>query len=164
MAKAGWTSLKIGRTEGRGLGVTATAEIPAGTTVIGFYGRPRWVWDIPRWCWDHSFQVDYDRYVVPKFGSFGWYVNHSCDPNCVVRGERELVASRRIKKGEEVTFDYSTNVGWDEYSMRCLCGAGNCRGVILSYAHLGEELKRRYGRDVSPYLMRPPKTIRPTVF
>ena len=162
MATLRRTALKIRRTEGRGLGVVATTAIPARTTVIGFYGRPRWIWDIPRWCWDHCFQVDYDKYFVPKVGSFGWYINHSCNPNCSVHGERELVASRRIRKGEELTFDYSTNVGWDGYAMECLCGARNCRGVILSYAHLGEELKRKYGSNVSPYLMRLPKAIRPT--
>jgi hypothetical protein len=97
--------------------------------------------------------VDYDRYIVPPRGSPGWFLNHSCDPNCVLSGRSEVRSRRRIAGGEELTIDYSTNVGWDGFEMSCRCGSANCRGVIRSYAFLPEELKKRYGRNVSPFLL-----------
>lgn len=35
------------------------------------------------------------------------YINHSCNPNMGIKGSVTFVALRDIKKGEEVTFDYS---------------------------------------------------------
>lgn len=160
-AKAPLSVKKVGA---KGLGVIATADICAGDVVIRYGGKPRWVWEIPRWCWEHSFQVDYDKYVVPKVGSAGWCINHSCDPNCAVSGERELVAFRDIRKGEELTFDYSTNVGWDGFAMECKCGKRNCRKTIRSYSSLDPEMKVKYEGHVSPFLMTQPKRPRPTLF
>jgi hypothetical protein len=81
-----------------------------------------------------------------------------------VRGERELVAIRAISKGEELTFDYSTNVGWDGFQMVCACGAPDCRGVITSYGKLDDRWKVRYEGLVSPFLLKPPRNPRPTLF
>jgi SET domain-containing protein len=154
--------LRIATTKARGKGVFAASDIPSRETVIRFGGRPRWIWDIPRGMWDHCLQVGYDRYVVPARGSFGWYVNHSCDPTCVMKGERSIATLREVKKGEEVTFDYSTNVGWVGFAMECRCGAENCRGTIRSYWGLDESWRRRYGKNVSPYLLqgRPQEPVR----
>ncbi len=146
------------------MGVFATREIERGTKVIAFNGRSRQIWEIPERFWDHCFQVDYDTYVVPRSGSFGWYVNHSCEPNCVIRGERELESLRKIRKGDELAFDYSTNVGWDGFVMACCCGSENCRRTILSYARLGEETRRKYGEMVSPFLLRGKEKPKPSLF
>lgn len=35
------------------------------------------------------------------------YINHSCNPNMGIKGRVTCVALRNIKKGEEITFDYS---------------------------------------------------------
>ena len=75
------------------------------------------------------------RYLSPYHGKFllqkppARYVNHSCDPNTKVVNECSDVAIRDIKKGEEITSDYSV------YSipgkvMECHCGAKNCKGRI----------------------------------
>lgn len=40
--------------------------------------------------------------------------NHSCNPNSFIKGKNELVALRDIKKGEEITFDYSTTMDDNE--------------------------------------------------
>lgn len=132
----------------------AKTAIAPGTRVVRYRGKPRWIWDIPQSVWSHCFQFDFDRYLVPKRGSPGWYINHSCEPNCIVRGERDLVAARLIGKGEEVSFDYSTNVGWEGFSMLCMCGARTCRGTVRNYDLLSPALKARYGDGVSPFLRR----------
>jgi SET domain-containing protein len=152
--------LEVRKTRNRGLGVFAKTNLAAGTRVVALVGKSRWIWKIPRWYWEHCFQVDYDRYVMPRPGSAGWSINHSCDPNCWISGERSIVTMRDVKKGEELTFDYSTNVGWNDYSMACECGKRRCRRVIRSYANLDGELKRRYGKQVSPFLLGPPKKLR----
>lgn len=55
------------------------------------------------------------------------YVNHSCDPNTEVINNCD-VAIRDIKKGEEITSDYSK----DEAVMHfeCKCGSKNCKKFI----------------------------------
>jgi uncharacterized protein len=146
--------LAIRATGTKGAGVVCTEPMNSGATVAVFHGMPRWIWDIPKRDWDHALQFDYDRYLVPRRGSFGWYINHSCDPNCVVRGSRRIVAWRDIRRGEEITFDYSTNVGWERFAMKCCCGAACCRGVVRCYSRLSPSLKRRYGGNISPYLIR----------
>lgn len=148
-------ALRIGEAGAKGKGVFATKRIELGKVVWDYAGEERWITDIPKRLWRFCFQVDYDRYVVPKKGAPGWFMNHSCEPNCVIMGRTKIVALRRIEAGEEVTFDYSTDVGWEGFSMRCMCGTKGCRKVIKCYASLPDELKRHYGACVSAFLLRP---------
>jgi SET domain-containing protein len=137
----------------KGRGVFAPAAITKGDAVLSFRGRERWIWDIPEELWEYAFQVDYDRYIVSRRGSHGGFLNHSCEPNSGVLGRTSIVALRDIPKGEEITIDYSTNVGWDGFAMECRCGELNCRRVIKSYKYLIDKNKRSYGKHVSPYLL-----------
>jgi hypothetical protein len=147
--------LRIGEAGTKGKGVFAARRIELGELVWDYAAEERWIKDIPKRLWRYCFQVDYDRYVVPEKGSAGWFMNHSCVPNCVIMGKTRVVALRRIEPGEEVTFDYSTNVGWEGFAMRCRCGLKACRKVVRSYAFLPEELKGHYGACVSAFLLRP---------
>ena len=45
---------------------------------------------------------------------FGIYMNHSFEPNCIIKDEC-IVSLKLIKKGDELTFDYSQN----ETTMSC---------------------------------------------
>ncbi len=56
--------------------------------------------------------------------------NHSCDPNTVYNG-LNVVATRLIAKGEELTLDYATFLDKNTQPFHCLCGAPNCRGLII---------------------------------
>jgi len=56
------------------------------------------------------------------------YVNHSCEPNTLVKDYCDI-AIRDIKKGEEVTSDYSKCLGVDEVIV-CTCGRKNCKKII----------------------------------
>ena len=74
--------------------------------------------------------VPYHR-VIAAGGALGGYggniarsVNHSCTPNCytIVRGDTIwIVAARNIRKGEELTYDYSTD---GPGHIRCRCRPG----------------------------------------
>jgi hypothetical protein len=57
------------------------------------------------------------------------YINHSCNPNSytkTIKGVRKVFAMENIKKGEEITYDYSIN-GYNDGTFQCNCGSENCR-------------------------------------
>ncbi len=137
----------------KGRGVFAAGRIARSTAIATFRGAPKWVWDIPKELWPYAIQVDYDRYVVPRRNSVGWYINHSCDPNCVMSG-LSIIAGRDVKSGEELTFDYSTDVDWAGFMMACSCGSYRCRRKIRAYRFLPDELRQRYGSSVAPFIRR----------
>lgn len=56
--------------------------------------------------------------------------NHSCDPNTTYNG-LNVVAVRDVPKGEELTLDYATFLDKNMQPFHCLCGAPNCRGLIM---------------------------------
>jgi hypothetical protein len=65
------------------------------------------------------------------------FINHSCDPNCGMRGNSVLVALRDIEPGEELGYDYgyerTEDMGEEEEKLYvCRCGAATCRGTILA--------------------------------
>ncbi|QQR92317.1 MAG: SET domain-containing protein-lysine N-methyltransferase [Candidatus Iainarchaeum archaeon] len=79
------------------------------------------------------------------------FINHSCAPNCGIRKENELFALRDVKKGEELTFDYSTTEWthekfgrYREWAMECNCGSKKCRGTIGQFPSLEPKLKKQY--------------------
>jgi SET domain-containing protein len=68
-------------------------------------------------------------------------INHSCAPNAYATIEDRRIfirASRRIKAGEEVVYDYwySTDPGYTLADLRrlypCRCGAAKCRGTLAA--------------------------------
>jgi len=75
------------------------------------------------------------RYISPFKGKIllqqppARYVNHSCDPNTKVAGNSSDVAIKDIKKGEEITSDYSVFFVPGE-TMECHCGAKKCKGIV----------------------------------
>lgn len=75
---------------------------------------------------EHVSNLGNDKYLIIKPPER--FINHSCNPNTSVDNAKD-VALRDIKKGEEITSDYSTDsIG--KYSFKCNCGSKNCKGVI----------------------------------
>ncbi|NWU87734.1 SETB1 methyltransferase, partial [Onychorhynchus coronatus] len=76
-------------------------------------------------------------------GNLGRYLNHSCSPNLFVQNvfvdTHDLrfpwvafFASKRIRAGTELTWDYNYEVGSVEgKELLCCCGAIDCRGRLL---------------------------------
>ena len=77
----------------------------------------------------------YRKYLVCHKGKFIMsqapekYLNHSCDPN-TKEGNLCDIAIRNIKKGEELTTDYSTNA-LPQLKMKCNCKSKKCKKVII---------------------------------
>jgi len=84
-------------------------------------------------------------------------INHSCNPNAGIRNKNELVAIRRICRGEEITYDYSTTM-WENpvrikeiwpgglWTMPCRCRAEACRKIIGQFYDLPGSIQRKYLR------------------
>ena len=58
------------------------------------------------------------------------YVNHSCDANTTAKNPCDI-AIRDIKKGEDVTGNYSEEL-IPNTKMKCNCKSKNCRKIIKS--------------------------------
>ncbi|KAL8383548.1 hypothetical protein RB595_010649 [Gaeumannomyces hyphopodioides] len=71
-------------------------------------------------------------------GSIARFVNHSCSPNCrmikwIVSGVPRMAlfaGDRQIQTGDELTYDYNFDPFSAKNVQKCLCGSGNCRGVL----------------------------------
>jgi hypothetical protein len=101
-----------------------------------------------------TIQVEEDLYLVSGLDGPADWVNHSCDPNCGLRGQIALVALRRLEVGEEVCFDYAMSDGTPYDQFQCGCGAATCRGKITGEDWRRPELWKRYRGHFTPYLQR----------
>ncbi|MBI5152980.1 MAG: SET domain-containing protein-lysine N-methyltransferase [Parcubacteria group bacterium] len=105
---------------------------------------------------DHCFQIEKDLYLCPaepdiKKMDNTFYFNHSCEPNCGVRGQVTFVTMRDIQPSEEITFDYAMTDNFD-FRMECFCGSYNCRKVITGHDWLKKDLQEKYRDYFSRYL------------
>lgn len=89
----------------------------------------------------NALQIGVDRYL--DLDEPGRYINHSCAPNAAVIRDTTVAAIRPIAAGEEIRFDYSTTIS-DGWTMACRCGAQDCRGLIVAFQLLPENIRRRY--------------------
>ncbi len=134
--------LRVGPSPIDRCGVFACEAIPPGRKVIEFSGerisrqeaRRRFLraWRRGRAraiypaCADLYWTIDPSR-----GGSGAERINHSCEPNLAPRrihGRLLLFSRRRIRPGEELTFDYAFRKG--EPLVTCRCNARTCRGTI----------------------------------
>jgi hypothetical protein len=116
----------------------------------------------------YSFAVSLDRHIEPEredgVSDFGHYLNHSCEPNVIVRpvekgiaaAHIDVIARGDIRAGEELAFDYASLEY--ELSIRnaaCKCGASKCRKTIHGFKDLPASIKRRYEKEglIPPYLL-----------
>ncbi len=57
------------------------------------------------------------------------FINHSCSPNCKIIDTLIMITRRSIKRGEELTTDFSNHTKRGKKFI-CNCGAKNCKGTI----------------------------------
>lgn len=101
---------------------------------------------------DHSDYVGNGRYVIDF--SPASYINHSCSPNCIEKMKtiviKDIYALRDIKKGEELTTDYTLTAvdqfaGKGFWVMDCKCGSKNCRGKVTGdFFTLPKEIQGKF--------------------
>lgn len=143
----------LAETPDRGIGVFAAREFAPGDVVMmdfdgDYYDQ---VLSYRELCarkldLQYPLQVGRDLFRVPS-GSIDDFTNHSCDPSTGIRlypRGTVILAIRRIKVHDEITFDYSTHLNNPYEKIVCRCGASNCRGVIGNFNTLPRHLKQRY--------------------
>jgi len=111
-------------------------DIPRGTVVLEYTGERISKEEGDRRYEDRAFTylfaVGNGKTVIDGH-SMAMFINHSCQPNCEVEeiGERIFIKSlRKLKAGEEITYDYWLHDGEDEAP--CHCGSPRCRGSMYS--------------------------------
>jgi hypothetical protein len=131
-----------------GYGCFARRFIPEGTRIIEYVGERISHKEADRRYEgadvndNHTFLFIADRRTVidaTRDGNESRFINHSCDGNCtseIEKGRVFIDATRNIRKGEELGYDYQIprdrndppNV--DEV-YACRCGSPKCRGTML---------------------------------
>jgi agmatine deiminase len=106
----------------------------------------------------NSYQPISDDYFIGALNKYEEegikiYVNHSCNPNCGLRGEITFVAIRDIVVDEELTTDYAF-IDNEEYSFVCTCGYKECRKIVTGYDWKLKSIQEKYLDYFSEYLKR----------
>lgn len=102
----------------------------------------------------YELQIDDDLFlVVRSFSevSDADFINHSCNPNCGIKGKNQIVAIRDVQPGEELTYDYAMSDSYD-YQLKCNCGSKNCRGMITGEDWRNKNLQEKYRGFFLEYL------------
>ncbi len=144
------TGVVVGRSR-IGLGLFAARAFGRGESVLAIRGRVvnyALLWEREGSAFSaNCIRFGPETYLDPGDGP-ARYLNHSCSPNAAitkVANRLELVSARRIAKGEEIVFDYSTTIGDDDvWTMRCRCGAAGCRRTIRNFGSLPAALRSYY--------------------
>lgn len=131
-----------------GKAVFANKDFKRGEFIIEFKGKIYLRKDNPRGFNsknNHYLQIGKDSYLGPV-KTMDNYINHSCNPNCGLKisNKVQLFAINKIRKGEEVTFDYSITMGEDYWEMDCSCGSKNCRKRIRDFKYLPKNFQQKY--------------------
>jgi len=76
------------------------------------------------------------------------YINHSCNPNSALVSKRTVRAIKPIKKGEEVTMDYSLTEAEEGWYINCKCKSKNCRHKILRISELPKNIFEKNKKNI----------------
>ncbi len=87
--------------------------------------------------------------------SIEWYLNHSCEGNCGFNDDGDFIATRDIRKGEELSYDYGLVEPNPRFSMGCTCGSKTCRHLITGNDWKNEDFFVKNRGHMHPRLRRP---------
>lgn len=132
-----------------GKAVQATRDIDKGQELYSFVGK---ILEKP-----NMFTVQFSETKHIECQGGPEFTAHSCDPNSLMAfGETsttKLVATRPIKQGELISFNYCSTE-WDMSSpFQCKCGSAQCFGEIRGYKHCTQEQRSKLQDSLSPYLL-----------
>jgi uncharacterized protein len=135
-----------------GKAVFANQQIRKGEIIAEFDGEiydddfVGWTPDII----NHAIQFAKDKWRDSR--GIARYLNHSCEPNCGIRGSFKIVAMRAIKKGEQLTWDYEMTENSDWWQLKCKCGSPICRKRIGRYSQMPKSIRKKYAGYISHWL------------
>ncbi len=144
------TTLTIRTSPIAGKGVFTKRQFKQGAVLFRIEGKH--IRDNDRRLSHRGFQQSRHTFIEPRRYSLGWYLNHSCHPTAYVNGD--IVRARKpIRRGTEITADYSLFTRYPQWDMPCICGK-TCRTLIVSYGKLPTTLKKANRKWTARYLKR----------
>ncbi|CDO68786.1 hypothetical protein BN946_scf184989.g52 [Trametes cinnabarina] len=141
-----YAPIEIVKTEMKGFGLRAAADIPKDAFIYEYVGdvvsQPSFLKRMRQYAEEgirhfYFMMLQKDEFIdATKRGGIGRFANHSCNPNCYVAKwtvgshvRMGIFANRPIKQNEELTFNYNVDrYGHD--AQPCYCGEPNCVGFI----------------------------------
>jgi len=127
-----------------GLGVFAKTDIKKGEVIYRFTGGVIDYYEaknIPGKEECMALQIGDNKYIDTDIP--GCYINHSCEPNCAIVDDFNLIALVNIPINTELRYDYSTTMD-DGYRMECRCGKDLCRGVVEDFKKIPLSTQIKY--------------------
>lgn len=141
-----YAKCEVFRTEKKGFGLRATADLEAGEFIMEYVGEVVAPKDFRKRTKEYSKDKNRHHYFMAlksdqvidatMKGNISRFINHSCDPNAetqkwTVNGELRIgfFNKKFIACGEEITFDYHFQ-RYGKEAQKCFCEATNCRGWI----------------------------------
>jgi uncharacterized protein len=146
-------SLMVVRLAAKGRGVVASVPIREGATIMLLQGRVGSDAETN----DASLQIGPDLFLESD-GGLDDFVNHSCDPSCLIDWHRLAVVARRaIPAEEEITIDYNTaeldlTALLRDHAFACRCDSPRCVGHVRGFCHLSPTERFARREFLSPYL------------
>ncbi|CAB9501744.1 36 and H4 lysine-20 specific [Seminavis robusta] len=140
-----WKQIEVFHAGPKGRGLRTLEHIQKGEFILEYIGRAVRASFLSKLF--HRYKQERRLYIMAldtnvyldarKKGSVARYINHSCEPNCVVerwkvRGiiRAGIFATRDIPKGQELSFDYQWERKKGRAPTKCYCGANTCRGTL----------------------------------
>ena len=164
---------KIKESKLQGKGIFATSNIKKREKVCNFNGKEVSMKELRDIIVEgkerkgDSLQIGFRKYIN-LFETYRCF-NHSCTPDAGIKGKNSLFALINIKKGTEITFDYSTTM-WEEteiiqkkfgkefkaWTMKCFCKSKYCRKKIDQFYNLPKKIQEKYLKlgFVSGYILK----------
>jgi len=113
-----------------GLGLFTNSLIEKGGFVIEYFGPVLNSKEADEKGGKYLFETNKNRFIDGASRlNVARYINHSCKPNCEIdikRGRIYVFALRKIKTGEELTYDYDTEY-FDEFIKPFGCRCQKCK-------------------------------------
>jgi hypothetical protein len=151
-----YPALHLGTSPINGQGLFSTVRISAGEIIAiwdGFIATAAEVdLNFAEARYRNCSQIGEDQFLVPYAAGAADHVNHSCHPNCGIRGTHTLVAMREIPAAEEITYDYAMTDGCDYDVFACRCRAARCRRRITGADWQNPALQTAYHGWFSDYI------------
>jgi len=140
----------VKKTRRKGRGIFANRNFKKGEKILDMKGKilaRKKLKKLGRYASVHHLPLNEKICIGPSHG-LDDLINHSCNPNAGIKihGRRAfLMTIRNIKRGEEITCDYST-ITDNDWKMKCSCGCKNCRKTIKKFQTLPKKLQKKYIR------------------
>ncbi|CCC71956.1 hypothetical protein NCAS_0I02880 [Naumovozyma castellii] len=144
--KSQYADISIFKTKMKGYGVRANADIETNEFIYEYTGevideeifRDRMIeYDEKKFKHFYFMMLQNCEFIDATLkGSLARFCNHSCNPNAYVNKwevagklRMGIFASRKIIKGEEITFDYNVD-RYGATAQKCYCEEPNCIGFL----------------------------------